>query len=79
MIGLNWWMKPLKISPPSNTRLRKVLGLFFKYSENPTDSNSEEDQLSDDGETVSLAEKDVAVYGTNDTEESNVYIKDVQL
>lgn len=32
MIGLNWWMGPLKIPEPSNRDARKILGLFFKLT-----------------------------------------------
>ena len=32
VIGLNWWMGPLKIKEPKNYYTRKVLGLFFKLT-----------------------------------------------
>lgn len=32
MIGLNWWMGPLKITEPRNPLARKILGLFFKLT-----------------------------------------------
>ena len=32
VIGLNWWMGPLKITEPRNYYTRKVLGLFFKLT-----------------------------------------------
>lgn len=32
MIGLNWWMGPLKIPEPKNPTAKKILGLIFKLT-----------------------------------------------
>ena len=32
MIGLNWWMGPLKIHEPKNPTTKKILGLFVKFT-----------------------------------------------
>ena len=32
VIGLNWWMGPLKIQEPNGYYKKKILGLFFKLT-----------------------------------------------
>lgn len=32
MIGLNWWMGPLKIYEPKNPTTKMILGLFVKFT-----------------------------------------------
>jgi hypothetical protein len=33
-IGLNWWVLPLSISPPSNPLLRRLVGTLVVYHDN---------------------------------------------
>ena len=42
MIGLNWWMGPLKIDEPKNPTTKKILGLFVKFTPRRRYFSSEE-------------------------------------
>jgi len=73
-LGLNWWLSPLKISPPASRFWRRVLKPLVKFTDLPPAYS----EVSKDID-IAMATKEVeGTYGSTDHKES-IIIKDVEL
>ena len=54
MIGINWWMGPLKIYEPKNRYARLILGVIFKFTPRKRYHSSEESSTTPDAVRVQI-------------------------